>query len=600
LARLNKYDEAMKAVNIALKFKGNDLVSLAQKIEILSSSKQYEAMVGTCNEIIGLQPSAFNYLLRAVAKYSLGNKQEAAKDVDKSISINPKSDIAYIFRGVFKLELGEWPAAIKEFDVGIEIGADLSAVEMLNPRGFSRKILGLPRTTTLAMSYGLRGLAKTKIKDTKGAIGDLTKSAELFRQAENMEDYRDAMILVDKLKKTDGLEGGLESSAENKTIVDYDRAIALAPKNPVLYDERGYLKQQNNDLKGALNDYNQAIALNPKFVSAYNNRGNLKNERLNNPKGALADYNRAISLGLAKPQDASRIYRNRGSLKDGKLNDIKGALADYDKAIALDSKYADAYNNRGNLKNERLNNPKGALADYNRAISLDPKFVMVYFNRGNLKSTKLNDRQGALADYNKTIKLEPKFATAYFRRGVLKSNLLKDVKGAVADFNQAIALDSKFADAYFGRGNVKYQNLQDTKGALADWNKLIELYPSFNGAYYNLADIYYSLGNKKLAIINFQKVIALNNDVINKLVAQGVIYLEQGAIPQAINIFNQAARTSPDVPDIYKYRGLAYQRQGNNALAVKDWRKASQGYSQFNVQKDYEMVRGWMKKLGSS
>ena len=123
---------------------------------------------------------------------------------------------------------------------------------------------------------------------------------------------------------------------------------------------------------------------------------------------------------------------------------------------------------------------------------------------------------------------------------------------------------------------------------------------SFADAYYNLADFYYSLGNKNLAIANFQKVIALNKDISNKLVAKGVISLEQGATAKAISLFNQAAQTSPQVPDIYRYRGLAYQRQGNNALAVKDWRKASQGYRQFNAQKDYDMVRGWLKQLGTS
>jgi tetratricopeptide (TPR) repeat protein/S1-C subfamily serine protease len=560
LARLGKYDEALKIINIALKFKGNDLVSLNEKVDILFNSKQYQAMSDTCAELVRLQPSGYNYLLLGLSKYTLGNKQKAFKDIDKSISINPKLDIAYIFRGMFKLESGSWQEAIKEFDVGIKIGTDLSAIEILNPRGFSQKIQGLPRTMTLAQSYALRGLSKTQIKDIKGAISDLTESAELFRKAENIAAYKDAMILVDKLKKTGGLEGGLE----NKTIADYDQAIAREPKNVDLYDERGVLKYEQNDLKGALADYNKAIALNPKFISAYFHRGNLLHE----------------------------------------LNNVKGALADYDRAIAFNPKLTRAYFNRGKLKHYKLNNVKGALDDYSKAISLGIKdpggSARIYDGRGNLKYEKLNDIKGAMADYDKAIALDPKYANAYNNRGYLKMSRLNNPKAALADYNQAISLDSKLVSAYFNRGNVKYQNLQDSKGSLADWNKSIELDPSFVDGYYNRADIYYSLGNKKLAVADFQKVIALNKNMAYKLISQGVIYLEQGAVAKAISIFNQAARTSSNVPDIYKYRGLAYQRQGNNVLAIKDWRKASQGYSQFNVQKDYEMVRGWMKKLGAS
>ena len=82
-------------------------------------------------------------------------------------------------------------------------------------------------------------------------------------------------------------------------------------------------------------------------------------------------------------------------------------------------------------------------------------------------------------------------------------------------------------------------------------------------------------------------------------IAQGVIYLEQGALTQAMVSFDRAAKTSPDTPDIYKYRGLAYRRQGNKPSAIQDWRKAAKGYKQVNALKDYDMVRKWLKELGA-
>ncbi|WP_198014993.1 tetratricopeptide repeat protein [Mastigocladopsis repens] len=54
------------------------------------------------------------------------------------------------------------------------------------------------------------------------------------------------------------------------------------------YYNRGLLRSNLGDKKGALDDYNQALRLNPKHTKAYNNRRNVLRE-LGDKKGAVED-----------------------------------------------------------------------------------------------------------------------------------------------------------------------------------------------------------------------------------------------------------------------------------------------------------------------
>jgi tetratricopeptide (TPR) repeat protein/V8-like Glu-specific endopeptidase len=289
------------------------------------------------------------------------------------------------------------------------------------------------------------------------------------------------------------------------------------------------------------------------FLSAYQ-----KNEQ-GNYQGALADYNRAIALN----SNLAEAYYNRGLLKHEKLNDPQGALADYDRTIALNPNHAEAYVNRGDLKDRKLNNPQGALADYNRAIALNPNDALAYNNRGNLKYQKLNDFQEALADYNRAIALNPNLAEAYSNRGVLK-----------------------------------YQNLNDSPGALQDLSSAIKLNPQFDGGYYNRGDLLYMAGRKAEAFQDFRKVRNIAPTGLYGLIATGIIATEERQLTSAINYFNQAMVTNPQFGDAFKYRGLAHRQQGNTAQAIQDWRKAAQFYKNNGSTKDYQVIRGWLKKLG--
>jgi tetratricopeptide (TPR) repeat protein len=139
-----------------------------------------------------------------------------------------------------------------------------------------------------------------------------------------------------------------------------------SPQTASDYYNSGIRKVEKQDYQGALADYNRAIQLAPDSPLVYNNRGFLKDSKLQDYKGALADYNRAIQLnpGLAK------IYDNRGTLKMGRFQDYKGALTDYNRAVQLSPSWGRAYGNRGALKYLHLNDKSGGISDTQQAARL--------------------------------------------------------------------------------------------------------------------------------------------------------------------------------------------------------------------------------------
>ena len=118
--------------------------------------QQYEEAIKDYDEAITINPQlAEAYYNRGYAKGMLERYEEAIKDFDKAITINPQYAKAYYNRGYAKDALERYEEAIKDFDKAITI----------NPQ--------------LAEAYYNRGLAKRAIGDEDGAREDFAKYSAL-------------------------------------------------------------------------------------------------------------------------------------------------------------------------------------------------------------------------------------------------------------------------------------------------------------------------------------------------------------------------------------------------------------------------------------
>ncbi len=80
-----------------------------------------------------------------------------------------------------------------------------------------------------------------------------------------------------------------------KAIADYDRALAIEPRNAAVFNARGLTWLALKDYGLAIRDFNQAIRLAPDFAAAYANRG-LARLRQGRETKASQDFARCFEL----------------------------------------------------------------------------------------------------------------------------------------------------------------------------------------------------------------------------------------------------------------------------------------------------------------
>ncbi|NDY55958.1 tetratricopeptide repeat protein [Desulfovibrio sulfodismutans] len=81
-----------------------------------------------------------------------------------------------------------------------------------------------------------------------------------------------------------------------KALELLDKAAALNPMDPDIFNNRGNAYNNLGDQQKALADYNMAVSLRPGDAAALSNRG-LAHERMGDDVAACRDYRAACDLG---------------------------------------------------------------------------------------------------------------------------------------------------------------------------------------------------------------------------------------------------------------------------------------------------------------
>ena len=133
-----------------------------------------------------------------------------------------------------------------------------------------------------------------------------------------------------------------------------------------LFEAANLIYQQMDDdssLNVAVESYTEAIKIDPEFKEAYFNRGIVKHD-LKDYKGALTDFTKVIELD---PEDTA-AYCYRGILKNI-LKNYNGAIDDFNKALRLNPGFADAYLYRG-MANIKMGQKENGCLDLRKALEL--------------------------------------------------------------------------------------------------------------------------------------------------------------------------------------------------------------------------------------
>ena len=296
------------------------------------------------SDVISKSPNkARGYDSRGNAYYRAGKFEQAIKDFNKAIELQPAYGTAYNNRGNAYKNTAKYKQALEDYSKAIE----------LQPK--------------YAEAYSNRGLVLNDAGKFEQALTDFEQAVKL--QPNNASTYLNRGIVNTGAGKFD------------QAITDFNQAISLVPDYTEAYLSRGMAHAKFSQPDKAIADYSKAIEMNPQFAQAYVNRGVVFGAQ-EQPEKAIADYNKAIEID---PKYATAWY-NRGNAY-GKLQKTELAIADYTRTVEIDPKYKNAWCNRGNAY-LKLGQLEKAIADYNKAIEIDPNYTTAITNR-NIVTQKL-------------------------------------------------------------------------------------------------------------------------------------------------------------------------------------------------------------------
>lgn len=180
----------------------------------------------------------------------------------------------------------------------------------------------------------------------------------------------------------------MEKGEYDKSIASLTAALEIRPRYADPYFTRGtvYLLQaydkdeahHHHSLTEALKNYDQFIELNKRSSEAFFDRGEVKME-LHDYKGAIADFNKAISL---KPDDYDA--HTMKAICNYHFGYTEQALKEFDAIIRMDSSYVDAHFNKGIILID-LARYEEAIEEFDQVVKKDPEHADGYEKRGEAK-----------------------------------------------------------------------------------------------------------------------------------------------------------------------------------------------------------------------
>ena len=258
---------------------------------------------------------------------------------------------------------------------------------------------------------------------------------------------------------------------------DIERALELDSNQAITYYERGEIYWKKQDVKAAYQSYEKSIQKDPQFSDGLIKKASV-DIVLNNYDMALDLLDQALKLNMTNPLP----YYFKGRLFKAK-GDTAVAISSYQTAVELNPQYYDAYVELALLVAAQRND----LAEeyYKTAISIRPKSVEVWYNRAMFlqengdRKVEYYDR--ALSCYDTIAHIDTNFFGAYYNKGFVYYTYLKEYTKAIECFSQAIKAYPSYFQAYYSRG-LCYEKMGDRKTALENFDRALAIKPDYDDA----------------------------------------------------------------------------------------------------------------------
>ncbi|HKG23480.1 MAG TPA: tetratricopeptide repeat protein, partial [Blastocatellia bacterium] len=193
----------------------------------------------------------------ALAAYDEKRYEDALRELDRALNINPENPSAWNNRGVTLGKLNRYEGALESYDCALNINPE-------NP----------------SVWYN-RGIALRKLNRYEEALESYDRALNI--NPENPSAWNNRGFVLDDLNR---YEEALES---------YDRALSIDPEDHSAWYNRGVTLGNISRYEEALESYDRALSIDPEDPGTWYNRGNTLAE-LNRYEEALESYDRALSI----------------------------------------------------------------------------------------------------------------------------------------------------------------------------------------------------------------------------------------------------------------------------------------------------------------
>jgi pentatricopeptide repeat protein len=187
-----------------------------------------------------------------------------------------------------------------------------------------------------------------------------------------------------------------------------------------------------------------------------------------------------------------------------------------------------------------------AIEQWERAVGLRPRRMEFRFQLG-FSYYAAGQLDSAIAAWEESARLQPDFAQPHFQLGIAYEDKGDDQR-AIEEYQKSIEINSNYVLAHYNLAHL-YKKLDRTAEAIGEFKLAIEKNPSFADAYNSLAWLY------SQEQINLDEGIELIDRALELDAESGAywdtlaeLYIKQGRLEKAREIFQQMMRRQPDEP----------------------------------------------------
>ena len=363
-----------------------------------------------------------------------------------------------------------------------------------------------------------------------------------------------------------GLAQTIEQPAPDRIL----KIVEPAPDSAGIF-QRGMALAKEGKTDAAAAAFAEAIRLKPDFLEARFALGVLQaRQGKEHYSAAMQQFLEILRLN---PRDVD-AHINLSNLFEQE-GDFVASAGEMQKAVSLTSGRGDLCLVLGQ-KQQRAGRYADAVESYQAALKSEPSLVEAHYGMG-LALRSLRRLPEAAAEFRAVLSANPRHAGAHYELGRLLVGE-DDFAGAAAHLQQAAALDPGMPEAHLELGNV-YHKQGKIADAESEFQAALRAKPDLSPAIYELATLAKERGDSQAARAYFARIRELDRNRIdgtraNALNAEGIQFMSQGKLPEALAAFRKALESDPVFATAAYNMGVVLAHQGAQAEAMQAFRNA--------------------------